>query len=70
MIEAAWAHRKRRGADPGGERNLAPGDCRTVRQSLHWLGGAEGAGGKAALLDALAAEAAFKRDGGKGRIGF
>jgi SpoVK/Ycf46/Vps4 family AAA+-type ATPase len=53
-----------------GIRNLAPGDYRTVRQSLHWLGGAEGAGGNAALLDALAAEAALKRDGGKGRIGF
>ena len=51
--------------------NLAPGDYRTVRQSLHWLGGAEAAGGNAALLSALEAEAALKREGkGGGRIGF
>lgn len=67
MIEAAWAHRKRRGADPGGERNLAPGDCRTVRQSLHYLGGEVS---NAMCLDALERESALKKDGGKGRIGF
>ena len=46
---------------------LAPGDYRTARQSLHYLGGEVT---NAMRLDALERESALKKDGGKGRIGF
>jgi hypothetical protein len=46
---------------------LAPGDYRTARQSLYYLGGEVT---NAMRLDALERESALKKDGTKGRIGF
>ena len=46
---------------------LAPGDYRTARQSLHYLGGEVT---NAMRLDALERESALKKGGGGGRIGF
>ncbi|MBQ7252111.1 MAG: AAA family ATPase [Kiritimatiellae bacterium] len=46
---------------------LAPGDYRTARQSLHYLGGEVT---NAMRLDALERESALKKGGTKGRIGF
>jgi AAA+ superfamily predicted ATPase len=47
--------------------NLAPGDFRTVRQALHYLGGTVD---NAVRLGELEKESALKKDGAKGRIGF
>ena len=46
--------------------HLAPGDFRTVRQSLHYLGGEVS---NAARLDELARESSLKKDSGR-NIGF
>ncbi|MBR6021452.1 MAG: hypothetical protein IK066_03420, partial [Kiritimatiellae bacterium] len=47
--------------------NLAPGDFRTARQSLHYLGGEVT---NAMRLDALERESALKKGGGGGKMGF
>ena len=47
--------------------NLAPGDFRTVRQSLHYLGGAVS---NAIRLNELEKESSLKKSAGRARIGF
>ena len=47
--------------------NLAPGDFRTVRQSLHYLGGAVS---NVTRLNELEKESSLKKSAGRARIGF
>jgi SpoVK/Ycf46/Vps4 family AAA+-type ATPase len=58
---------EREAARLAGIPRLAPGDYRTVRQSLHYLGGDVT---NAMRLDALERESALKRGGAPAKIGF